>query len=83
MLFRSPFVYFENIGSFWIGGVVGFEYRLTKHISLGAEAHLTSYATGAVTSLSPLPSNYPTRFPAGRTSDAVVTSANAAIRFFF
>ncbi|MFY7999867.1 MAG: outer membrane beta-barrel protein [Candidatus Kapaibacteriota bacterium] len=80
----SPFVYDEGIGSFWIGGVLGFEYLLTKHIAIGAEAHLTSYATGATNSyISTLPSNYPARFPVGRTSDAALTSANVAIRFFF
>lgn len=79
----SPYLYNENIGSFWFGGVVGFEYCITKHVALAAEAHLTSYATGAVSSTSPLPSNYPARFLAGRTSDAVLTSANVAVRFFF
>lgn len=79
----APYIYNENIGSFWFGGTVGFEYRFTNHIALGAEAQLTSYATGAVYSSSPLPSNYPARFPVGRTSDAVLTSANVAVRFFF
>ncbi len=79
----APYLYNENIGSFWFGGAVGFEYRFTNHIAIGAEAQLTSYATGAVYSSSPLPSNYPARFPAGRTSDAVLTSANVAVRFFF
>lgn len=79
----APYLYDENIGSFWFGGAVGFEYRFTNHIALGAEAQLTSYATGAVHSSSPLPSNYPARFPVGRTSDAVLTSANVAVRFFF
>lgn len=79
----APYLYNENIGSFWFGGAVGFEYRFTNHIAIGAEAQLTSYATGAVYSSSPLPSNYPARFPAGRTSDAILTSANVAVRFFF
>jgi hypothetical protein len=79
----SPYVYNENIGSFWFGGVVGFEYCFTKHIALAGEAHLTSYATGTPYTTSQLPSNYPARFPAGRTSDAVLTSANVAVRFFF
>ncbi|MCU0427052.1 MAG: hypothetical protein MUF71_15650 [Candidatus Kapabacteria bacterium] len=79
----SPFVYLENIGSFWFGGVLGFEYRFARHFALGAEAHLASYTTGAMSSTNPPPSDYPVRFPAGRTSDAVLTSANVALRFFF
>lgn len=82
-MMTKPFVYFENIGSFWIGGVLGFEYRFAQHFAVGAEAHLTNYTTGAVASLSDVPKDYPIRFPAGRTSDAIVTSANLAFRFFF
>lgn len=82
-MMAKPFEYFENIGSFWIGGILGFEYRLGGHFVVGAEAHLTSYVTGAVHSLSPLPNEYPIRFPVGRTSDVVVSSANVAFRFFF
>lgn len=78
----QPFLYAENIGSFWIGGVIGFEYSITRHVAFGAEAHITSYATGAVSSRSPLPADYPARFPAGRTSDVILTSARIALRVF-
>jgi Outer membrane protein beta-barrel domain len=77
------YIYNESLGSFWIGGVVGFEYFLTKHITLGAELHGTSYTTGQPYTTSPLPSNYPRRFNPQFTSDALVTSALVALRFFF
>ena len=58
-----------------------FEYRFTNHIAIGAEAQLTSYATGAVYSSSPLPSNYPARFPAG--APAMGSYVRTAVRFSF
>jgi hypothetical protein len=77
------YVYNENVASFWLGGVVGFEYLLTKHISIGAELHGTSYTTGQPHTFSPLPSNYPRRFNPDFSSDAFVSSAVIALRFFF
>jgi Outer membrane protein beta-barrel domain len=77
------YVYNESIGSFWFGGVVGFEYLLTQHISIGAELHGTSYTTGQPHTSSPIPSNYPSRFNSRFSSDAFVSSAVIALRFFF
>ena len=77
------YIYNENVASFWFGGVVGFEYLLTKHISIGAELHGTSYTTGQPHTSSPIPNNYPRRFNPDFSSDAFVSSAVIALRFFF
>jgi hypothetical protein len=79
----EPFRYNESIGSFWFGGVVGFEYSLGARVAVGADARLTRYETGATSSTSPLPANYPARFPFGRSSAALVTGAAAHLRVFF
>lgn len=77
------YIYNESLASFWIGGVVGFEYLLTRHIALGAELHGTSYTTGQPHTSSPIPNNYPRRFNPQFSSDAFVSSALVALRFFF
>ena len=79
----EPFRYNESVGSFWFGGVFGFEYSLSERVALGADARLTHYETGATSSTSPLPANYPARFPFGRSSVALVTGAAAHLRVFF
>lgn len=79
----EPYIYNESVGSFWFGGVIGFEYLLTKHIAVGAELQGTSYTTGFPFTSSPIPSNYPRRFNPSFTSDSFVTSALIAMRFFF
>jgi Outer membrane protein beta-barrel domain len=76
-------LYNENVASFWLGLALGFEYLLTSHIALGAEIHLTNYTTGAPASSSPIPSEYPRRFTPGYTSNATLTAALIALRFFF
>ncbi len=77
------YIYNESVASFWFGGVFGFEYILTKNITIGAELHGTSYTTGQPHTSSPIPSNYPRRFNPDFSSDAFVSSANVALRFFF